>query len=429
MNYNTQNAKIASITEKTLIVGIDVGSETHYARAFSWRNYEYSKKPFAFSNDEDGFASFKAWMDDIAEKHEMEKVIPGMEPTGHYWLNLGAYLQGQGMRPVHVNPHHVKKSKELDDNNPNKNDRKDPKTIAGLVNEGRFSYPYIPTGIYAEIRNLSNLRIQTQEEITRIKNRIARWFSIYFPEIKDVYRNPDAVSGLMVIKQAPLPCDIKGLGVDGVNKIWRDARLKGAGIKRAKTLVTAAEHSIGNTEAPRSARKEIRNLLNDYEIYKSRMDELMEEIEELLSEIPYIDKLMGISGIGIKTVSCFIAEVGDIERFDNPKQVQKLAGYAIVADSSGKHKGESRISHRGRKRLRYALYEAAVSVIGKNKEFKEIHHYYRTREKNPLKKMQSVIAVACKLIRIFYAILTKGIDYDGQKMLRDIVRPGMQSAA
>ena len=429
MNYNTQNAKITSITEKSLIVGIDVGSETHYARAFNWRNYEYSKKPFAFSNDEDGFASFKVWMDDIAEKHEMEKVIPGMEPTGHYWLNLGAYLQGQGMRPVHVNPHHVKKSKELDDNNPNKNDRKDPKTIAGLVNEGRFSYPYIPTGIYAEIRNLSNLRIQTQEEITRIKTRIARWFSIYFPEIKDVYRNPDAVSGLMVIKQAPLPCDIKGLGVDGVNKIWRDARLKGAGIKRAKTLVTAAEHSIGNTEAPRSARKEIRNLLNDYEIYKSRMDELMEEIEELLSEIPYIDKLMGISGIGIKTVSCFIAEVGDIERFDNPKQVQKLAGYAIVADSSGKHKGESRISHRGRKRLRYALYEAAVSVIGKNKEFKEIHHYYRTREKNPLKKMQSVIAVACKLIRIFYAILTKGIDYDGQKMLRDIVRPGMQSAA
>lgn len=100
-------------------------------------------------------------MEDIAEKHGKESVIPVMEPTGHYWLNLGAYLQGQGMKPVHVNPHHVKKSKELDDNNPNKNDCKDPKTIAALVNEGRFSYPYIPTGIYAEIRNLSNLRIQT----------------------------------------------------------------------------------------------------------------------------------------------------------------------------------------------------------------------------------------------------------------------------
>ena len=77
-------------------------------------------------------------------------MIPGMEPTGHYWFNLGKFLQDSGMRPVHVNPHHVKKSKEMDDNNPNKNDRKDPKTIAALVNEGRFSYPYIPTGIYAE---------------------------------------------------------------------------------------------------------------------------------------------------------------------------------------------------------------------------------------------------------------------------------------
>ena len=149
MNCNTQNAKIASITEKTLIVGIDVGSETHFARAFDWRNYEYTKKPLEFSNTEAGFLTFKAWVEDIAEKQGKTAVIPGMEPTGHYWFALGKFLQDNGMKPVHVNPHHVKKSKELDDNNPNKNDRKAPKTIAALVNEGRFSYPYIPTGIYA----------------------------------------------------------------------------------------------------------------------------------------------------------------------------------------------------------------------------------------------------------------------------------------
>ena len=429
MKYNTQNAKIKSITEKTLIVGIDVGSETHFARAFDWRNYEYSKKPLEFSNTEAGFMTFKAWMEDIAEKHGKDVVIPGMEPTGHYWFNLGAYLQDNGMKPVHVNPHHVKKSKELDDNNPNKNDRKDPKTIAALVNEGRFSYPYIPTGIYAEIRSLSNLRLQTQEEITRIKNRIARWFSIYFPEIKDVYKNPDSVSGLMVLKVAPLPQDIVKLGVDGINKIWRDAKLRAAGPKRAKTLLTAAEHSIGSQEAPDSARIELKNLLNDYEIYRNREEELMGMIEQKLSEIPYIDKLLEIKGIGLKTVSGFVAEVGDITRFDDPKQLQKLAGYAIVSNDSGKHNGESRISHRGRKRLRYALYEAAISVIGKNPEFKSIHKYYLTRTKNPLKKMQSVIAIACKLIRIFYMILTKGNDYDGQKMLQDIVRPEIAMAA
>ena len=386
MKYNTQYAKIKSITEKTLIVGIDVGSETHFARAFDWRNYEYSKKPLEFSNTESGFATFKAWMEDIAEKYGKDVVIPGMEPTSHYWFNLGAYLQDNGMKPVHVNPHHVKKSKELDDNNPNKNDRKDPKTIAALVNEGRFSYPYIPTGIYAEIRSLSNLRLQTQEEITQIKNRIARWFSIYFPEIKDVYKKPDSVSGLMVLKVAPLPQDIVKLGVDGINQIWRDAKLRAAGAKRAKTLITAAEHSIGSQEAPDSARIELKNLLNDYEVYCKREEELMGMIEE------------------------------------------KLAGYAIVECSSGKHKGESHISYRGRKRLRYVLYEATISLIARNEEFKEIHRYYRTRKENPLKKIQSVIAVACKALRIFYTILAKGVTYDGVKMLQDIKRPQVTAA-
>ena len=67
MNCSTQNAKTASITEKTLIVGIDVGSETHFARAFDWCNYEYSKKPFAFINSEAGFTAFKAWMEILVD--------------------------------------------------------------------------------------------------------------------------------------------------------------------------------------------------------------------------------------------------------------------------------------------------------------------------------------------------------------------------
>ena len=428
MKYNTQNAKIASITEKTLIVGIDIGSETHFARAFDWRNYEYTKKPFEFSNNKEGFQAFKSWMEELSAKHGKTAVIPGMEPTGHYWFALGKFLQDNGMRPVHVNPHHVKKSKELDDNNPNKNDRKDPKTIAGLVNEGRFSYPYIPIGVYAEIRNLSNLRFQAQEELTRAKNRLARWFSIYFPEYKEVYRDLKAVSGRMVLQMAPLPEDIRKLGVEGVNRIWREAKLRGAGMKRAKNLVTAAEHSVGSKESPEAARIELKILLHDIDEYASRVEELLCLLDAKLREIPYIDKLLEIKGIGKITVSGFIEEVGDIRRFDDPKQLQKLAGYAIVANESGKYKGESRISYRGRKRLRYVLFEAALSLVARNPEFRKIYEYYRTRENHPLKKMQSLVAVACKVIRVFYVMLTKGVDYDPEKMMRDIRRPELQAA-
>ena len=149
----------------------------------------------------------------------------------------------------------------------------------------------------------------------------------------------------------------------------------------------------------------------------------MARIHEEIMKVPNIEKVLEIKGIGIRTVSGFIAEVGDISRFDNPKSIQKLSGYAIVSNDSGKHNGKSSISYRGRKMLRCILFQAAVSVIGKNPEFAAIHEYYTTRSNNPLKKMQSVVAVACKLIRVFYAILAKGVRYDGRKVLNDIVRP------
>ena len=366
---------------------------------------------------------FKAWILDIKEKHEKDKVVPGMEPTGHYWFNLGKFLQDNEMKPVLVNPHHVKKSKELDDNNPTKNDRKDPKVIAGLVKEGRYMIPYLPDGIYADLRTASNMRFQIQSELTRVQNRISRWFNIYFPEYKTVYGKPDAISGMMILKKAPLPEDILTLGVEGVNQIWRDAKIRAVGKKRAQTLVEAARHSVGTKEGGTAARIEIRMLLEDYESRNSRLQEVMLLIEELIKQIPMAEKLMEIKGVGIKTVSGFLGEVGDITRFSSPKELQKLAGLALVENSSGKHKGQTTISRRGRKRLRYLLFEVAMSLVGKNPEFGTLHHYYTTRKINPLKKMQSLMAVAAKLIRVLYAMLTKGVEYDPAKMLGDIKRP------
>ena len=78
MKSNTQNAKIEAITEKTLVLGIDVGSETHYARAFDYRGIEYSKKPFKFSNTEAGFVIFKEWMCFVNRKSSKSE---GKSPT------------------------------------------------------------------------------------------------------------------------------------------------------------------------------------------------------------------------------------------------------------------------------------------------------------------------------------------------------------
>lgn len=89
----------------------------------------------------------------------------------------------------------------------------------------------------------------------------------------------------------------------------------------------AAGHSVGSKEGAVAARMEIRMLIENYESRKAHLQEVMTLIEELVKEIPMAEKLLEIKGVGIKTVSGFLAEAGDISRFSNPKELQKLVGW------------------------------------------------------------------------------------------------------
>ena len=158
-----------------------------------------------------------------------------------------------------------------------------------------------------------------------------------------------------------------------------------------------------------------------------KLGEQLASIESALHkksrEIPYAENILAINGVGENILSGILAEMGDISRFDDVKEIQKLSGMGLVACSSGKHKGQTKISHRGRKRLRYWLFQAAKSAVSHADEFKQLHEYYTTRTNNPLKKMQSLIVIACKILRVIYTILKTGTTYDPKKLLKDIKRP------
>ena len=251
-----------------------------------------------------------------------------------------------------------------------------------------------------------------------------RWFDIYFPEYRNVYGKANAISGFLVLMRAPLPADILDLGVDGICRIWREAKIRAAGINRAKKLVEAAENSIG-LKGGEAVRRELWQLMEEHELLKKQLTDTMQIIETLLMQIPGADRLLRVPGAGVITVAGFLSEVGEIKRFTDPKQIQKLAGLAVVENSSGKRKGLPGISRRGRKRLRWVLFQLARTTVKSNKEMKAYHQYYTTRKKNPLKKMQSLIAIAGKMIKIFFGILKNGKEYDPEIVMKDF----KQSAA
>ena len=423
-----QNDRINQVRENTVIIGIDIASETHYARAFNWRGIELGKV-ISFGNRFEGFEKLRLWIQTLQKENAKDQVLLGAEPTGHYWFSLADYARGHNMNLVLVNPHHVKKSKELDDNHPTKNDRKDSKTIAKLVIEGRYMEPYIPVGVYADLRVSVNNRWRITKELNGIKNRIERWLKIYFPEFRDAFGSTYGKGSMMVLHNAPLPEEVILLGAEGINQIWRKVKLREVGMNQAKRLYAAALRSVGRKDGNRMARIELMMLLDDYDRKNSHLEVLDTIIEELCMQIPEAEKVLEIKGVGMMIIAGFFAEVGDISRFDSLKQIQKLAGLAIRENSSGKHKGESRISKRGRKHLRTVLFQAVLGMVKSNEEFQELHMYYTSRRNNPLKKKQSLIVLCCKLIRIIYGISIKGFHYDGQKLLGDIIRPGELTAA
>src|SRR5699024_5306076 len=144
-------------------------------------------KALYFDNSWEGFESLMCWQDELCVQHEKTDIIIGMEPTGHYWLPLAHWLKEKQIKVVVVNPAHVKKSKELDDNSPTKNDVKDARVISRLIQDGRYSEPNFPEGTYSELREGMNLYDQLMKDFQAVKGRVHQWIDRYFPEYTTVF--------------------------------------------------------------------------------------------------------------------------------------------------------------------------------------------------------------------------------------------------
>ncbi|MCD8511350.1 MAG: IS110 family transposase [Bacillus sp. (in: Bacteria)] len=418
MNY-TQNEKIKQITPRTLVIGIDIAKDKHVARAQDDRGIEFGKR-LNFENRIHGFEQLLEWANRHAKENDKDHIIFGAEPTGHFWKNLAYFLRAKEYDFVLVNPMHVKKSKELDDNSPTKNDTKDARVISQLIKDGRYSVPNLVDGIYAELREGVKLRDQLIQQLMITEGRIQNMIDRYFPEFFDVFGDWEGKAAICTLKLFPFPSQIVEMTPEEVLRQWKPFVQRGVGIKRATKLVETARKSIGLTIGTHFAQREMSNLLDQWELFKNQLEELDQELEDVVRTIPGANEMIDISGLGVATVTTIISEIGDIKLYKHPQQLVNLAGLSLRENSSGRYKGQSRISKRGRKKLRRALYMAIRPLVAHNPTFKALHHYYTKRTEKPLKKQQSLIALCCKLLRVLFVIGQKQCNFDGTKLLQGI---------
>ena len=411
-----KKAKLDLIGDDTLVVGIDIGKRNHYCRFINVRGYEIGKG-FSFSNNKDGMEKIVSKIEEAKMQNNLAKAVIGMEPSGHYWKAAAHYLSDSGYKLALVNPYHIKRIKEIEDNSQTKTDPKDSLLIAKLVRDGDFFDPNLTDGIYAELRRMYRLRLKVSKSLVREKTKLKILLDEYFPEYEGLFSNVLGVTSEYIIDNYFLPEIIAReniISLTGKIKMISKGKI---GASKALKLIEYARASIGINTGLDAAILEKTYILKDISDLKLKLAQLNKELKCYLEKIQCSKYLLSIPGVGLVTAAGFLGEIGDISKYKSAKEIIKLAGLNLVEISSGIKKGKKKISKRGNNKLRCLLYQCAIVAIAKNSQIKK-YFSYQAETKN---KMKMVVAVQCKMARIMFALLKYKKYYDPEEVLKTIV--------
>ena len=123
-------------------------------------------------------------------------------------------------------------------------------------------------------------------------------------------------------------------------------------------------------------------------------------------------RLMSVPGVNVICAATFLAAVGDIGRFRTSRQLVGYLGLDPRVRQSGSSPAKSgRISKRGSGSVRWALVEAAASVIRQPGPMRAYYQRLRARRGHQI----AVVAVARKLAVLFWCLPSREEQYAHQQ--------------
>jgi transposase len=396
---SSKTQKIKRINPRTMIAAVDIGKGFHvgYFRAPNGEE----RKPFLFASSEKSFNEFWDRAQEFSRRHDLEEIVVGFESSGPYAEPLFHYLRKKPVRLVQVNPVHTKRVKELTGNSPNKTDRKDPRVIADVISLGHALTLVVPKGPAAHLRRLTQARERVIKRRTAALNQLQDLIFVIFPEFLKIMKGISTKTALYLIKNYPTAESIVALGLEPLKVLIKAISRGKLGPHRGEELFHASQSGVGVQEGKRSILLEIEYLISQITADNRFVATLEKQMVEHLEEIPYSHSILSLKGMGEVTVAGLIGEVGDFREFGTISEITKLAGLDLFEISSGKHRGQRRISKRGRPLMRKLLFYAAINVVRTNGI---LHKPYQEMLSRGMLKVKGLIAIARKLLRIVFAL-------------------------
>jgi len=381
-----------------MFVGVDVSKDSFSAAGLDAEEKECFSE--SYSMDSNGFGKFL----EIVTTHcsDRQKVLVGMESTGCYHINLFSFLTLQGIQALVINPlliaNFAKRSLRK-----TKTDKKDARTIAKFLmeNRGEVSQLSISPDLQ-DLRDLARERESVSHLITATKAEIKRVLRTTFPELESV---GDIFTRSMIrfLKEYPSARRVKMARPKDLAKVLNQPQVGNKLSFSVEDILRAAHNSIATV----SPAKEV--ILQGKISTLVHLQERLDELTKLLTEVCKATRvedwkiLRSIKGVGPKTAVPFLAEMGSIENFSSPKKLIAFAGLDPSVCQSGKFVGKSKLSKRGNRHLRRAIYLMASAVVSQNAFFKV---YFVRRKKEGLTPQRALLATAHKLIRVIFAMLS-----------------------
>ncbi len=176
-------------------------------------------------------------------------------------------------------------------------------------------------------------------------------------------------------------------------------------IRRWQNRLEKAGYQPAGAEPAKAIRRQIRNLENEVRRTQTSIDALVATSKQL----KHSQHLMcSITGIGAKTAQRLLPLV-QAKRFESARQMAAFLRLAPCHRTSGTSlRSPGRLSGRGDRRVRSALYMPAVSAISHNPEMKSFYSTLIERGKTP---KQALTAVMRKLVHLCYGVVKNQTPY------------------
>jgi transposase len=382
-----------------LLVGVDVSKDFFSAAGLDEEGKEHFSGTYEMNSQ--GFSEFLKNLSSQGER--LDQMIVGMESTGCYHINLFSFLSSQAIRTVVINPLLISNFAKLSLRK-TKTDKKDALTIARFLLDHHEEISQLSLSQdHQDLRDLSRERESLCHLISATKVEIKRVLRTIFPELESI---GNLYTGVMLrfLQQYPSARLVRGAKLRAITKALKGPYVGDKLTFTAEDIVRAAQSSVAVVSPAKEiiVQGKIATLLH--------LQERQEELTKLLTNLCKATRvedlkiLQSIKGVGPNTAVPFLAEVGEVKNFTSSKKLIAFAGLDPSIHQSGKFVGASKLSKRGNRHLRRAIYLMTSSVVSQNGFFKA---YFLRRKKEGLPPQKALFAVAHKLIRVIFAMLSQ----------------------